>query len=135
MIVREEWDKYKLHGPIPYKYPLYLATPGLAETSPATIGDLQQLIFEPECDQDVYLLDVYIKVWDVPWRWKCQSCYYGSGNDRDIFRTDYVRREDLGEKGDRDHGGWSSPSYSQQDQMRQHAKQHQIMFSWARSLK
>ena len=75
------------------------------------------------------------KVWDVPWRWKCWSCYAACGEDRHLFKTIWARREDLGERGGRDRGGWCTPSSFQQDEIREHAKQHEIMWSWVRGLK
>lgn len=135
MIIREEHDRFRLQPPQPYYYPWYRPmSAGIGEDIPA-VGEMDRIIFTPEYDDQVLEPNVYVKVWDVPWRWVCQTCYMASGGHRAVFKTDWVRREDLGERGDRDRGGWCTPALSQQDQIREHAKQHEIMYAWAKGLK
>ena len=133
MIVCEEWDKFRLWGPRVFKAPWYRPIGVNEKWDPWCSYDV--IIFTPECDPDVHDFNVYINIWDVPWRWTCQSCYAASGDDRSIFKTDWEKREHLGGQGSKDVGGFSEPSRKQQDQMSDHAKQHSIMWSWARGLK
>ncbi len=133
MITREDWDKFRLWGPSIFKCPWYRPI-GINEAVDWAQPTYDTIIFTPECDQSVYWPDVYINVWDVPWRWTCQDCYAASG-DRLAFKTDWEKREDLGGQGRRDVGGFSEPTRKQQDQMSDHAKQHSIMWSWAKGLK
>ena len=135
MIIRDEWDKFRLQPPRPYHYPWYRPLSAGVDVKIPSVGEMDRIIFIPEYDEAVLEPNVYIKVWDVPWRWVCQSCYMATGESREIFKTDWVRGEDLGERGSRDKGGWCTPAWSQEDQIRKHAKQHEIMFAWARSLK
>ena len=136
MIVRSEWDRPRLNGPLPYYYTLcFPLLGGTLESDPSKVVEPHRLVFVPEYDERVHEPDIYINVWDVPWRWICQSCYMATGSDRGIFKTDWVKREHLGERGDRNRGGWFAPSDSQQQQISDHGRQHQIMWSWARSLK
>lgn len=137
MIVYEDYDRHKLYGPRPWKYCFYRPvglTQGLDQAYATTVTN-NILFFAPEFDEEVLRPDAYVKVWDVPWRWYCQSCLAASGNYRDLFRTDYARRENLLGQGNREHGGWDTPTVQQQDQMVAHAKQHEIMYAWAKGLK
>ena len=134
MIVRDEFDMVRFDGPRPYRIPIFRPL-GINEDLDPSVAVTNQIIFCPEYDTDVHSPEVYIKVWDVPWRWCCQDCYGASGDRRDIFKTDWARREDLGGKGNRNAGGFNEATYNQQQQMNQHAKQHSIMWSWAKGLK
>ena len=135
MIIREEFDRFRLEPPRTFYYPWYRPLRGGIDKELPPIGEMDRILFTPEFDERVQEPNVYIKVWDVPWRWVCQSCYAACGSDRYLFKTSWVRREDLGERGDRDRGGWCAPAYSQEEQIRQHAKQHEIMWAWVRGLK
>ena len=134
MIIREEWDKLRIDGPRIFRCPFYRPI-GLNEDIDLSKPLYDVIYFSPEPNQDAYSPDVYIKVWDVPWRWYCQTCYMSCGDRRHVFSTDWVKREDLGGKGNRNLGGFSEPTRTQQDQMADHAQQHSIMFAWAKGLK
>lgn len=58
-----------------------------------------------------------------------------SGDYRNVFHTKWEKREDLGGKGNRTVGGFSEPTYEQELEMLDHARQHGIMYSWAKGLK
>lgn len=137
MIIREEYDKFRLNGPLIYKIPWYRPTNSqevqFALSGSSVIYDV--LVFVPELDTSVYDPNVYVKVWDVPWRWYCQSCLAACGDQRNIFKTKWVKREHLEGQGGRDRGGFDSPDFLQRDQMTEHAKQHTIMFQWAKGIK
>lgn len=134
MIIREEWDKFRFDGPRPFKAAWYRPI-GINELpSPAdTLYDV--ITFSPECDESAFDPDVYLKIWDVPFRWYCQDCFAACGNKDRIFKTKWERREDLGGKGNRNFGGFSEPTQAQFLEMNEHAKQHSIMWSWAKGLK
>ena len=134
MIVREEWDNFRFDGPRPFKAPWYKPI-GINEPLDPTKAMYDTIIFVPEMDPRVNEPDVYIKVWDVPFRWRCQDCIMASGDYRGVFATKYARREDLGGKGNRNLGGFSEPTYVQSLEMADHARQHAIMYSWAKGLK
>lgn len=54
MIIHEEWDKFRLYGPVPYRYPLYLMPPSpIVEPNPAIISDMQELHGEFAYSQEV----------------------------------------------------------------------------------
>jgi hypothetical protein len=59
-----------------------------------------------------------------PYRFRCLSCYAASG-DNDSFRTQCEQLQRLKD----------GPTQEQQDQMSDHARQHTIMYSWAKGLK
>lgn len=134
MIVREEFDKYRFDGPRPAWIPWYRRLGPYEDFDPSKIHE-DKITFLPEIDDRVHDPDVYIKVWDVPFRWACQDCIMASGDYRNVFHTKWERREDLGGKGNRDKGGFSEPTYEQQLEMKDHARQHAIMYSWAKGLK
>lgn len=135
MIIRDEWDRLSVGTPQIYRVPWYRPL-GIKDEphDPSTVW-CDQIIFAPEYDTDVHFPDCFIRVWDVPWRWYCQDCYAACGDRRDVFKTDWVRREDLGGKGSRETGGFSEATHDQQRQMNEHAKQHSIMWAWAKGLK
>lgn len=133
-IVRDEWDRSHLGTPQIYRVPFFRPI-GVTEEPLGSTVRCDQIIFAPEYDTDVHFPDYFIKVWDVPWRWYCQDCYAACGDRRDVFKTDWVRREDLGGKGSRETGGFSEATHDQQRQMNEHAKQHSIMWAWAKGLK
>lgn len=135
MVIREKFDHIRLEPPRPFYYPWYRPLRGGIDEDLPPIGETDRILFVPEFDERVLEPNAYIKVWDVPWRWKCWSCYAACGEDRHLFKTIWARREDLGERGGRDRGGWCTPSSFQQDEIREHAKQHEIMWSWVRGLK
>jgi len=54
----------------------------------------------------------------------CETCYYSSGNPFEVFRTSVDSAENMKD----------GPTGDQQTQMSAHARQHSIMFAWARSL-
>ena len=58
-----------------------------------------------------------------PYRYKCMSCYAASGSN-DVFSTQSEQKQSLKD----------GPTQEQQDQMSDHARQHTIMWAWARSL-
>jgi hypothetical protein len=101
-----------------------LSVPGVGpkEFDPRDIlSQTQRLTLE-----EVYFSNIYVNEEDVPYLWKCESCICGSGNYRNVFKTDYEKFENL-------HNG--SPSEKQMNQISEHARQHEIIWSWARSLK
>jgi hypothetical protein len=57
--------------------------------------------------------------------YQCMSCYLACGTKEEVFTTDYAEAKDLKD----------GPTKDQQEQIRQHTKQHQIMLQWARSVK
>ena len=59
-----------------------------------------------------------------PYRYRCLSCYAASG-DEDGFRTQCEQLQRLTD----------GPTEKQQSQMADHAKQHSIMYAWAKGLK
>jgi hypothetical protein len=137
MIVREEFDISRLEEPRIYPYPLYLYPIGGFQEEPdlrAKISD-QKIVFAPEYHEEADRPDIYLKVWDVPWRWYCQTCYCSSGDRKHVFDTIWVRREELCGRGNRKQGGWDEPSYFQRNDMSDHVRQHEIMYKWARSIK
>ena len=134
MIIREEWDNFRFDGPRPFKSPWYRPI-GVNEVVDWTQPTYDTITFIPECDDSVHDPEVYVKVWDVPFRWYCQDCYAASGDQRNIFKTKWAKREDLGGKGNRNFGGFSEPTYTQALEMADHARQHAIMWSWAKGLK
>ena len=134
MIVREEWDNFRFDGPRLFKAPWYRPI-GINETfDPAAIM-YDVITFVPESDPQVHDPVVYINVWDVPFRWRCQDCIAASGDSKAVFATKWAKREDLGGKGNRNFGGFSEPTYAQSLEMADHARQHAIMYSWAKELK
>lgn len=134
MIVREKFDKYRFDGPRPVSVPWYRPI-GINEPFDPSKVMYDTITFTPEIDPQVHDLDVYVKVWDVPFRWRCQDCIVASGDYRDAFATKWAKREDLGGKGNRNFGGFSEPTYPQRLEMADHARQHAIMYSWAKGLK
>jgi hypothetical protein len=134
MIVREEFDIIRLEEPRIYTYQLCLYPIGGFQEEPylqAKISD-QKIIFAPEYNEEADNPDVYMKVWDVPWRWYCQTCYCASGHRKHVFATIWARRKELcGTK----RGGGDEPSYLQRNDMYDHVRQHEIMYRWARSIK
>jgi hypothetical protein len=134
LIVREEWDNFRFDGPRPFRAPWYRPI-GINEPLDATKVMYDTITFVPECDPRVNDPDVYVEVWDVPFRWICQDCHAACGDKRNIFSTKWERREDLSGKGTRNVGGFSEPTYEQQQEMNVHARQHAIMWTWAKGLK
>jgi hypothetical protein len=134
MIVREEFDRYRFDGPRPVPVPWYRPI-GINEPFDSSKVTYDIITFTPEIDPQVHDLDVYVKVWDVPFRWVCQDCVLASGDYKDVFHTKWAKRENLGGKGNRNFGGFSEPTYVQQLEMQDHARQHAIMYSWAKGLK
>lgn len=128
MIVRTEFLRFR-ERPRPVYYPIMLSVPGVGpkEFDPRDIlSQTQRLTFTPETMEEVYFSNIYVNEEDVPYLWKCESCICGSGNYRNVFKTDYEKFENL-------HNG--SPSEKQMNQISEHARQHEIIWSWARSLK
>jgi hypothetical protein len=126
MIVRTQYFKFReLLRPV--RYPLCLGKyGGLTETfEPGTPFPVHQLIFFPVTEAEVYFPDVYIKEEEVPYSWQCESCLAGSGRYGEIFQTDRERIGDLVQ---------GKPSEKQMNQIRDHARQHEIMWAWARGL-
>lgn len=134
-VVRGDLDYARLGGIMPYRVPVFRPLLGVNEEIDITIPTILYITFAPEYDQDVHQMGVYVKVWDIPWRWYCQDCYASGGDRRDVFATDWARREDLEGKGSRESGGFSEATYDQQQQMNKHGRQHSIMWAWARGLK
>jgi hypothetical protein len=134
MIVREEWEDSRLAGPRPFEAPWYRPM-GINEAFDPSKPTYDVITFCPEYEQSVHDPDVYIKVWDIPWRWYCQDCYAAGGNRDHAFHTKWAKREDLGGKGNRNFGGFCEPTYTQSLEMADHARQHAIMWSWAKGLK
>jgi hypothetical protein len=65
--------------------------------------------------------------WDNhKYRYRCMSCYLHSGSE-ESFATEYAKAKDL--------KTGPTPEQEEQIQSHTHTKQHQIMWSWARSLK
>ena len=60
----------------------------------------------------------------IPYRYQCLSCYKASGR-QDVFCTQCEPLQRLKD----------GPTKQQQEQMQDHAQQHRIMWSWARSMK
>jgi hypothetical protein len=54
----------------------------------------------------------------------CETCHCSCGNPDEVFRTSAERAKNLKD----------GPTGDQQSQMSSHARQHSIMWSWARSL-
>ena len=80
------------------------------------------LIFKLEHD------GTYLPVpeWDNnQYRYRCMNCFAACGSDRYTFSTGYERAKHLKD----------GPTQQQQDEMSDHARQHEIMFVWARSVK
>jgi hypothetical protein len=59
------------------------------------------------------------------YRYRCMDCYLASGSKEDSFTTGFEKAADLK----------TGPTNYQMDEMSDHARQHSIMWSWARSLK
>ena len=59
-----------------------------------------------------------------PFRYRCLSCYMASGSG-DSFSTQCEQR----------HLFRDGPTEAQKDQMSEHARQHSIMWAWAKGLK
>ena len=56
------------------------------------------------------------------YRYRCMSCYLASGDDEFSFTTEYAQAKDLKD----------GPTVTQQAQMANHTRQHQIMLQWAK---
>ena len=116
-----------LSPPQPAYAPVYLPFHwGITETNPAIVLDSPRITLLPEYNNGVHDPDIKIHVLDVPWRYYCESCHYAFGNKRGVFHTDWTSRRSLGLEG--------MPSRHQMDQINDHAKQHSIMWSWAKGL-
>lgn len=126
MIIRDEYSYLiRRETPRPTYYPVMLPISsygnGLYTGAEATV---RKLTFHPEVDERVHYPDVYVNEEDIPYRWGCLDCYSASG-DRNAFVTDWEKIKDL---------VWGQPSPRQMDEIREHAKQHQIIWSWVRGL-
>lgn len=83
------------------------------------------LVFRAECPILGFPKQVYKDPEEYPWRYRCESCYYSSGDLEEIFRTSCDPIKNMKHE----------PTRAQQAEMSGHARQHQIMWAWARSLK
>ena len=110
-----------------YKVPWYRPFP-INEQIPGAEVSINALIFQLESPA--------LLTWDYldhhgdpdiqkfPYRYRCLSCCAASGS-RDAFTTQCEQLQSLKE----------GPTQEQQKQMNDHARQHEIMYLWARSLK
>jgi len=110
-----------------YKVPWFRPYP-VGEQIPGAEVRIDAIIFQMESPA--------VLVWDYldrhgrpdrqkfPYRYRCLSCYAASG-DEDGFRTQCEQLQRLTD----------GPTEEQQSQMADHAKQHSIMYAWARGLK
>lgn len=127
MIVKTEFLRFRNH-PRPISYPLSLAG-RWAYTETFDISQLpriEKLLFVPIANEQVFLPDVWVEEENVPYAWRCESCLAGSGRYNEVFQTDWERLRDLAE---------GNPSPKQMDQIRDHARQQEIILTWARGVK
>jgi len=107
-----------------YKVALSFPLPaGIFETDTSRIVDTPCLIFKSEVPRyvDFDLPDDWI-----PIRWICLSCFEACGDETDVFKTGSAPRRELKRV--------TGPTQKQQNQMLDHARQHEIMWAWARGL-
>ena len=104
-------------NPIVYQYWLRPVPLGPVGTVPSPEGPL------PRLDRITFRIEPESLIANDRYRYICMDCYSASGS-REAFSTDcaYIR--------DMKHG----PTPSQQSQIGNHARQHSIMWSWAKSL-
>lgn len=94
---------------------------GLAEPDASVISDPVVLIFHVENAGYSAFPSYDPKKMS---RYYCESCYYASGSQDKVFRTTPDSEEAM------QHG----PTKEQQEQMSDHAEQHQIIWAWARQI-
>jgi hypothetical protein len=89
---------------------------------PGVDAVIDSIIFKLEHD------GVYFPVpeWEYnQYRYRCMSCFAACGLERDTFKTTFARAKFLKD----------GPTQEQQDQMSDHARQHSIMYLWAKGVK
>lgn len=127
MIVSEFPDRIMYESARPVKHPVYRGI-GFLETPKLSDVLYTEIIFSPEVDSSVYQNGIYITLHDVPLRWYCQSCIAAGARQDEAFHTCWSKKQDLLDKG-------SMPSELQARDISEHAKQHSLVWKWARSLK
>ena len=96
---------------------------------PALISDVgttvyvSSLVFKLEHDGTTFQP---VENWDENrYRYRCMDCYLACGSEENSFTTEFERQKDLKD----------GPTNSQQDEMNDHARQHGIMWAWAKGLR
>lgn len=98
--------------------------PGLLDKDfdPAGI-QVNALIFQLEHDGTTFQP---VGNWDENrYRYRCMGCYVACGSKENSFTTGFEKQGDLKD----------GPTNYQQDEMSDHARQHSIMWTWAKGLK
>ena len=106
-------------------YPLVFPCGIFSGPTPCSTGDIStvsKILFELEHDGILRHVDEWE---NAQYRYYCVDCYLACGDRRNVFSTCFEEARNIKD----------GPSIRQLDQIRSHAKQHEIMWSWVRGLK
>jgi hypothetical protein len=90
---------------------------------PTPIGDVDVGEIRP-MDYIVFKLETDPLISSKLYRYRCMDCYAACGDLRHSFVTEFDSPDYMKD----------GPSEDQEEEIRDHTRQHQIMWSWARSV-